>query len=388
MTIAPDFSDYAARLRRFIAEAAAEETGAGERTNEDRFNDLALELFELQLERNAAYRTLCAARGGWRKPVSHWEHIPAVPAGAFKEFELTSLPPAERTEVFHSSGTTGDQPSRHFHNAESLALYEASLLPWFQSHVLPEPGAGGARGAREAPGGADLVILTPPRTQAPHSSLVYMFEAVCREFGSPASLFGGTVEANGAWSLDRDRIQAALEDSVRAQRPAVLLGTAFNFVHLLDEREQPMPRCQLPSGSRAVETGGYKGRSRALSKVELRALIGEGLGIPSSHILGEYGMSELSSQAYDAVAGRTWHPAGQSRAFRFPPWARARIVSPETGREVEEGAAGLVQVFDLANLRSVLAMQTEDLGIRRGDGFELIGRVPAAEPRGCSLSAV
>ena len=246
--------------------------------------------------------------------------------------------------------------------------------------MLPESRAGGARGAREPVGRTDLVILTPPLVQAPHSSLVYMFEAVGREFGSPASLFGGKVEANGAWSLDRGRIQAALEESVRAQRPVALLGTAFNFVHLLDDREQPTPRCQLPTGSCAVETGGYKGRSRALPKIELCALIGESLGIPPSHILGEYGMSELSSQAYDGVAGQTWHPGAESRTFRFPPWARARIVSPETGREVEDGAAGLIRVFDLANLHSVLAIQTEDLGIRRGEGFELIGRVPAAEP--------
>ena len=32
-----------------------------------------------------------------------------------------------------------------------------------------------------------------------------------------------------------------------------------------------------------------------------------------------------------------------------------------------------------------MAIQTEDLGIRRGDGFELIGRAQLAEPRGCSL---
>jgi hypothetical protein len=34
---------------------------------------------------------------------------------------------------------------------------------------------------------------------------------------------------------------------------------------------------------------------------------------------------------------------------------------------------------------SVAAIQTEDLGVRRGDGFELAGRAQLAEPRGCSL---
>jgi hypothetical protein len=73
------------------------------------------------------------------------------------------------------------------------------------------------------------------------------------------------------------------------------------------------------------------------------------------------------------------------RVFRFPAWARAQIISPETGLETGAGEAGLIRVFDLANLRSVLAMQTEDLAVRRGDGFALLGRARRAEPRGCSL---
>ena len=74
-----------------------------------------------------------------------------------------------------------------------------------------------------------------------------------------------------------------------------------------------------------------------------------------------------------------------SRHFHFPPWARVQIISPETGREVADGETGLIRIFDLANVFSVAAIQTEDLGIRRGDGFELIGRAQLAEPRGCSL---
>ena len=147
-----------------------------------------------------------------------------------------------------------------------------------------------------------------------------------------------------------------------------------------------------------METGGYKNRSRSMPKTELHQLITERLGVPPSHIICEYGMSELSSQAYEGVAGDGWRVAGKNsvsrhsppgtRHFRFPPWARAQIISPETGHEVADGETGLIRVFDLANVFSVMAIQTEDLGIRRGDGFELIGRATLAEPRGCSLMAV
>jgi len=138
-----------------------------------------------------------------------------------------------------------------------------------------------------------------------------------------------------------------------------------------------------------METGGYKGRSRSLTKTELHALITRQLSLSPSHVICEYGMSELSSQAYDEVAAgasRTTNRA--SRRFHFPPWARAQIISPETGREVAVGETGLIRVFDLANVFSVMAIQTEDLGIRREGGFELIGRAELAGPRGCSLMAV
>ncbi len=132
-----------------------------------------------------------------------------------------------------------------------------------------------------------------------------------------------------------------------------------------------------------METGGYKGRSRNLPQAELHALLTRYLGVPPSHIVCEYGMSELSSQAYDWQAEDGTR--NEARVFRFPPWARARVVSPETGREVAEGETGLIQVFDLANVRSVMAIQTEDLARRRGTAFELLGRPDATEPRGCSL---
>ena len=71
------------------------------------FDQLALELFALQFERNAPYRRLCEARGARPDTVADWTEIPSAPTSAFKEFDLSCLPAGERTTVFHSSGTTG-----------------------------------------------------------------------------------------------------------------------------------------------------------------------------------------------------------------------------------------------------------------------------------------
>lgn len=361
---------------------------------ENEFNNLALGLFTLQFEHVPTYRNICEARKATPATVANWTDIPAVPAMAFKELEMTSLPEAERTKVFHSSGTTDHRPSRHFHSAESLAIYESSLLPWFHENfccVPPEPEPEDDDAIRPRAWNDDdqfgFVILTPSVAASPNSSLVHMFECVKEKHGTRDSFFGGRIDSSGGWTLDIEQVLFGLRRSMCANRRLGILGTAFSFVHLLDHFEKNNIRYKLASGSRVLETGGYKGRSREMPKKELHALISKHLGIPAENIICEYGMSELSSQAYDTVANDSARTQAKHRSFRFPPWARVRVLSPETGREVTDGETGLLRVVDLANVRSVMAIQTEDLAIRRGAGFELMGRAKQSEARGCSLMA-
>jgi hypothetical protein len=336
------------------------------------FNGMAMVLFALQFNRNALYQRFCEARGVTPNAVTHWSEIPAVPTSAFKELDLSCLPLEHRAHVFHSSGTTEQRPSRHFHNAESLEIYGASLWTWLKGNC------------RLAIANWRLLSLTPSPEQAPHSSLVHMFDVVRRKLGTGEGAFVGGVSSDGGWELDFEAALAALTQ--QDSRPLLVLGTAFSFVHLVDEIKARNIRVQLPGGSHVMETGGYKGRSREMSKAELHALIADRLSVVEANIVCEYGMSELSSQAYDCKVRRA-EGGGRSegRVFHFPPWARAHVVSPETGQDVAEGETGLIRVFDLANVFSVMAVQTEDLAVRRGDGFELIGRAKLAEPRGCSL---
>jgi Acyl-protein synthetase, LuxE len=370
-----ELSSFAARLRELIHQ---HQFLAGGQVLHHKFDFLALELFALQFKYNPAYRKICEARKLKPQAVEHWTQIPAVPTTAFKELELTCLAPEERTAVFHSSGTTEQNPSRHFHSAESLAVYVLSLWRWFQFHF-------GDNG--------ELLLLTPGPKAAPNSSLVHMFETVRQKFLLPESAFTGKISADGSWVLDFAATIGRLKSACDSGKPLTLLGTAFSFVHLMDHLAENDLQLKLPKDSRVMETGGYKNRSRILPKAELHALITERLGIPRENIICEYGMSELSSQAYSVTSDEwrvpseceTHHSSLITHHFSFPPWARVQIISPETGREVAEGETGLIRVFDLANVFSVAAIQTEDLGIRRDDGFELIGRAQLAEPRGCSL---
>jgi Acyl-protein synthetase, LuxE len=371
-----ELSTFAARVRDFIGICAGEFSNEHHgnpdfQTHADiEFNGLALMLFTLQFDHNTAYRKICQARKISPETVSHWTEIPAVPTSAFKEFDITCLPPEQRAAVFHSSGTTVQKPSRHFHNVESLAVYETSLLAWFRPQVQS---------------GGNLAILTPGPLHVPNSSLVHMFETIRRDFGAPEKSFLGKLDGMGGWTVDFEAAVQTLERACNRGERLMVLGTAFSFVHLLDYLAQKELRFKLPPGSRIMETGGYKNRSRSLPKEELHTLIAERLGVPASYILCEYGMSELSSQAYQEGLRVEGRGSDSSRNFRFPPWARAKVVSPETGREVTEGETGLLRIYDLANVFSALVVQTEDLAMRRGDGFELLGRAALAEPRGCSL---
>jgi hypothetical protein len=380
-------SEFASHLQLLIGTSESVWTDAA-------FGDLALRLYELQCELNQPYRSLCFAgnRAGNPKP-QNWKGIPAVPTSAFKDMELSCLPTKDRNTVFHSSGTTKHRPSRHFHNDESLAVYEESLLASLGNRLQIE---------RRIP----IISLTPSTEAAPHSSLVYMFETLRRTFGSEHSAFVGKIGEDGGWTLNVEAAVEALRQAAQMQQPIVILGTAFLYVHLLDYLTDRKINLQLPVGTMAMETGGYKGRSRAVPKQELHSSIAELLGILEPNIICEYGMSELSSQAYDYVPHQFCRSrrkeaqtallqkdhslltSAATRLFHFPPWARVQIISPETGREVNQGETGLIRVFDLANVFSVMAIQTEDLGIRRGDGFELVGRASLAEARGCSLMAV
>ena len=119
---------YAHHLTRVI--------DSGRFLDETEFNALALELFAFQFQHNRPLHHWCQSLNRVPGTVEHWSRIPAVPATAFKQDSFTVLPPEMRRFVFYSSGTTAAARSRHHHSAESMAVYEASLRPWFARHQI------------------------------------------------------------------------------------------------------------------------------------------------------------------------------------------------------------------------------------------------------------
>jgi hypothetical protein len=332
---------------------------------DDEFNAAALRIFAWQYARNVPYARFCDRRERTPREVTHWTEIPAVPTAAFREVDLVAGSAADADAVFRTSGTTGGADRRGVHYVLDVSIYHFSLIPNFAACVLPD--------------GAELTMLSlvPSSSELPDSSLSHMVGVVLERLGGTGSGW----YASATHGIDDARLAGALHDAQRDGRPVCVLGTSFAFVHLLDRMAERGERHDLPTGSRLMDTGGYKGRSREVEVTDLRRLYQELLGIPASHCVNEYGMTEMCSQFYDSVL----RDGGERRKV-VPPWVRTRIVDPGTLQPLSDGETSLLQHFDLANAGSVCAIQTEDQGVRVEGGFQLLGRAPGATPRGCSIA--
>ena len=329
------------------------------------FDDLALRLLEYQLRYNAPYARYCASFGfSEGKLPARWDDIPAVPASAYKEATLATFDAAHAALAFETSGTTSGTGGRHF--METRALYDAALLASFERYVLHD-------GAR-----LRYLNLVPNPAERPQSSLGYMMQQVSLRFGDGQTGWFVRGEALLVDAFIADA-RAAADDGVAA----CIATTAFGLLNLLDELEQRGIDLALPPGSRIMETGGFKGRTRAIASEELYARASRAFHLPTAAVIAEYGMTELTTQYYDAPHSRG---KPESRRKIAPPWLRSRVAGPDR-KTLSDGTVGALVHVDLANRSSCLSVATEDLGVRFEDGLVVIGREAGASLRGCSLDA-
>ena len=365
MTSAPSFPAFDA-----LADDLERRFGRGveARWSDADFDVLAARVFRHQFEQNRTYRNFCERHGVTPDTWGGWEAVPAVPTMAFKHLDLVSVD-REAEAVFRTSGTTRGAAVRGRHFVPRLSLYRAALIEPFRTHLMgtcvDEVGVGLMR----------FVSLIPPIDQLPDSSLSFMVSAAADELATETDWL---VDADGA--LDLEALRAVADESARVGDPILLLGTALSFVHAL-ERLGGGALTSLPEGSRIMETGGFKGVGRAVSRSALYDRIAAATGVPTSRIVNEYGMTELLSQLYEPVLSEGPEAIG---THVLPPWLRVRALDPVSLDPVKEGEDGILAFFDLANVGSISHVLTEDVGSIRERGVRLRGRLAGAEPRGCS----
>ena len=330
--------------------------------SDEDFNALALQLFAHQFEHNRPFQKFCQGRGKTPRVVKSWRDIPAVPINAFKDLTLSCEPHETCARTFMTSGTTrGDLKGRHFH--PTMVVYYASMLRNFAHHVMQ----GEAK--------LRMGILFPDEVLMPNSSLAHYLALAIENFGTPESAY--YLDANG---LRIDALCEALQEVQQAGQPFALLGASYSFVHVMDALHARGQTFHLPAGSRLLDTGGFKGQSREVPMDAFYDQLSATFGVSRDQCLNMYGMTELSTQFYDA--GNRDVPSVK----RGPHWIRSRLVDPLTGQDVAAGERGILAHTDLANFNSVVTILTEDVGLATEDGFVLLGRAEGTQAKGCSMA--
>jgi hypothetical protein len=306
------------------------------------FNDVAMQIFFHQREKNKVYNTFLKSLG--RPEPSTIEEIPCLPIGAFKHHKvLTGKGIPEIT--FSSSGTTGQQRSKHY--VLDKSWYEESFMRHFEQRYGPIAES-------------CIVGLLPSYIEQGDSSLVYMVDKLIARSQRPES---------GTYLYDHDLLRSKLAMLQSHGVRTILIGVSYALLDFVEEQKINYPELIV------METGGMKGRRKELVREELHALLREGFGI--SHIHSEYGMTEMLSQAY----------AERDGLYRCPPWMQIRIRDiMDPFSYLGEARTGGLDIIDLANVNSCSFISTDDLARKHANGsFEVLGRFDQSDIRGCSL---
>ena len=378
--------------RRVVAFAQSSETKRSPLG--DSFEKLALDIARFQMENSPGFARLCPFDKTQLKSI---DQLPVVPSDVFRLTRVALHPKELDAAVFRTSGTTndltGEHPVRRLETKEQLGLIQA------QRTLFREYGRG------------VVVALAPPPDGS--SSLMAMMESFMRHFdGRPllASPEGAafSLREPGRFLIDAQGIdvgglhRAARLAKHRAE-PLYVLSTSFAMVAALEALDgEPVV---APGRTKIMITGGFKGRAHDVDEDQFRRNICRCFGIDTTQIIGEYGMTELTSQLFEQPplaargsvrADRTqasrepgtwnwWDQEGPAGLFFAPPWLKVRALDPTSYREVPAGEPGLAHFIDLGNVDSCLSVLTQDRIVLADGGVRLLGRAPRAPLRGCSL---
>ncbi len=313
------------------------------------FGMLALSVFRYQYTHNTIYRQYCNAMHVDAEKVDDVKKIPFLPISFFKSHTVLCNPytTADTNLVFESSGTTGENNSKHYVADE--AVYQKSLMLGF-SNVYG------------APSEYAILALLPSYLERKNASLVYMANELMKASGN---------KSNGFYINEWEQLSSRLISLQAIGEKILLIGVTFA---LLDFAEAyPMTL----TNTIVMETGGMKGRKKEMTRQEVHDILKKQWGLDAVH--SEYGMTELLSQAY-AVSDGIYTPSATMKVM---------VREMNDPLDVAEAGSGLLNVIDLANIHSCSFIATDDIATVYNDGtFEVLGRADHTALRGCSLMAV
>ena len=311
---------------------------------ENEFLIQALRTFKFQHTNNTVYRTFCEYLNVSPTTVKSLEQIPFLPIEFFKSKTVVSSTKPEEI-IFTSSGTTGNETSKHF--VTDLSLYEQSYIKDFNQFY------------------GDIkdycvLALLPSYLERTGSSLIYMVEDLIKKSNHPKS---------GFFLNEYEQLHLLLLELQKTDTKILIIGVSFALLEFTEQYQLSLRNTIV------METGGMKGRRKEIVRQELHQLLSAGFGVNEIH--SEYGMTELLSQGYSKGNG----------IFDCPTWMKILVRDTEDPLTYQKtGKTGGVNVIDLANINSCSFIATQDLGKINEDGtFEIIGRFDNSDIRGCNL---
>jgi len=312
---------------------------------EANFEKLALEVFRYQYANNLVYKQWVSNFIKNVNEVDVVSKIPFLPIEFFKNYEVVCGIETKYDEVFTSSSTTSQIPSKHY--VKDKSVYEQSFLKGFSQFFGP-------------PSEYCILALLPGYLDRSGSSLVYMCKHLIELSENKLS---------GFYLRNREELIEAIKTLNKSGQKTILIGVSYA---LLDLAEMGI---ELNSNITVIETGGMKGTRREMLKEELHDVLKNKFKI--SKIGSEYGMTELLSQAYALQDGQFGHPAWMKFLIRDTNDPLSYMPLNKTGG---------INVIDLANVYSCSFIATQDLGQLNERGqLKLMGRFDNSDIRGCNL---
>lgn len=306
------------------------------------FESVALELFDYQYNENRIYHKYCNFLNKTPNTTKRLTDIPFLPIEFFKNHVIVSGEWVSE-KVYKSSGTTSENRSKHFVKDDLHYLENCKLIFEQQYGSLTD---------------FRLIALLPSYLDQGESSLISMID-----------YFMKFTKEGSCYALKRPNEVIRLLEADTATK-TILFGVTYALLDLADRVKTALPSVWL------FETGGMKGRRKEITRTELHSYLKQRLNPYSIH--SEYGMTELSSQAYSNGA-----------QFSFPHWCTILIRDTnDPFTYLENGKTGGINIIDLANIHSCAFIETNDLGkILSNSTFEVLGRFDNSDVRGCNLLA-
>ncbi len=340
------------------------EAGVDSEISDDVFNDYCLRMFSLHYEVNPIFREFCDAKKVKPGDIDRWEDIPMVYNDVFKTHLVASFPLEKSVMACLTGGTTSlTQRGRIFRDEDGKRLVFTANRIMTGSYLFPDFEAG--RRCR-------ILVLAPSPEMAPSMGMAIGIDQTRRHFGTEDSMF-----LLGRSGILINDLLRALRESEASGVPIALIGATSAYVYFFQACKRKKMKFCLPAGSRICDGGGYRGRFGKVTRDDYYAMVQDVLGIPNSHCVNVLGEAETATNLFDDSLRRVAKGLPFRQRIRpVPPWSRVLAMSIDDLKPLPDGEVGLLAHWDLANVPTVLAVITDNLGYTtdKGKGCEMVGR--------------